>query len=165
MNATKTIIASIVTAAVVMAIGLAFVPHSTVVQKVGGAPDLSNSPYLDINGYVEWFSQVAMAQGAATTTICSFQQPAASSTIDRVIVRFGGLTTSGLTFSVGTSTTAQGNGSGNLAMGLTAGTGTVYSLSVGQASSTLGSGNFVNVILSGLGTTTGGQCQAKYTQL
>lgn len=171
MNTSKSIIASVVTAIIVVLLGFAILPHSTVIQnpsvmqKVGGAPDLSNSPYIDINGYVEWYSQVAMAQGNATTTLCSFQAPSASSSIDRVLVRFGGITSSAITFSVGTSTTAQGS-TGTLATGVSAGTSTVYSLSVPQASSTpFSAGNFLNVVISSLATTTSGQCMAKFTQL
>lgn len=165
-NILKSIIASAVAGAVVVAIALTFfAPHATVVQqKVGGAPDFSNSPYLTVNGVTEWYSQVGMAQGNATTTVCSFQAPAASTTIQYVTARFGGITSSGITFSIGTSTTAQGS-TGTLLASSVAATGTGYGyLGTSFASTTLSSGNFLNVVISGLATTTGGSCQAEFTQ-
>ena len=165
-NTLKSIIASAVAGAVVVAIALTvFAPHATVIQqKVGGAPDFSNSPYLTVNGITEWYSQAQMAQGNATTTVCSFQAPAASSTIQYVSARFGGITTSGITFSIGTSTTAQGS-TGTLLTGATAATSSAFGfLGNNFASTSISAGQFLNVVISGLATTTGGSCQAEFTQ-
>ncbi len=173
-NILKSIVASVVAAVVVVVIALSYsAPHTTtVVPRAGGAPDLSNSPYLNVNGTIDWYSQVAMPNNAvssgATTTVCSFQSPVAgtngSAALRAVSVRFGNQPTSGITFSIGTSTTAQGS-SGTLVTGASAATSTGYYLPVTTTSTdVIASSTFTNVVLSGLASTTGGTCLAEFTQ-
>lgn len=182
-NNSKYILGSGVIIAIVLACAALFsMSHSTTsptvnpvktVTLAGGAPDLSNSPYLDVNGVVEWYSQANIPSGAgltapATTTICSFQSPVANSTtgsafMQSVSVRFGGQSTSGVTFSVGTSTSPAGI-TGTLVSGIATATSTGYFLLGTQGDATIASTTYTNVVLSGLASTTGGLCQAEFTQ-
>lgn len=165
-NIIKSIIASAVAGAVVVVVALtAFAPTATVTNNQtvvkGTTPEIS-SPYLSVNGVVEWFSQVPMASGAATTTICSIQAPTASSSISSVSVRFGGISSSTDTFTIGTSTTITGV-AGALASTITAATSSGYYYR-GTGIVNLNTGEYINVNLAGLATTTGGYCLARFVQ-
>lgn len=165
----KSIVTSVVAAIVVVAafFGITGGVHTTVQPAPivrGASSDFSNVPYLNVNGITEWYSSMPIRQGNATTTICSFPAPSASSTVQFVSVRFGGITSSGIKIDIGTSTTAQGTTT-NLVTQATAATSSASGWKSGQfAQSIINSGEFLNVVTSALATTTGGYCQAEFTQ-
>ena len=163
MNKTLKIIISAVVALVIVVLCVSLVNKS--VPLAGGNPDFSNSPYLVVNGSVEWFSQSAMVSGAVSTTtgtaICSIQAPTASSSITNVSVRFGTVSTS-TTYTIGTSTVAT-TAPGVLATGTaTAGAGYYFK---GLQDQILNSGEYINVVMATTSSTLrGGQCQARFMQ-
>ena len=79
MNLTKSIVASVLTAVVVLGVAIGFYHPTSTQTLVKGAPDLSNSQTLNVNGVTEWYFSAPMK--TATSTVCSFLAPTGSSTI------------------------------------------------------------------------------------
>ncbi len=111
MNLTKTLGVSVISAAVIALIaGVIFHKTTTVVQQlpapatevVRGAPDLSNSPYININGHLTWEASVTMR--TASTSLCNLNVPLGTSTLAYAGWDVYGATSSAAFIDFGTST-------------------------------------------------------------
>lgn len=115
-NLTKTIITSIIAAIVVVGVALSVFHTSsttTVVQQPsnivkGTSPEVS-SPYFIVNGMTTWHQ--TMAINTASSTLCTFQAPVASSTIQYVSIRItGNSNPNNLEIDISTTTTYVNSG-------------------------------------------------------
>ncbi len=157
----------LVVGVIVIAIAVTiFALNSKTKQIVAGAsPDFSNSPYLTVNGVTTWYSQVAMQNGISTTTVCSFQNPnAATSTIEYLSIRGGGVPVASYTIDVGTSTGSTGTSSALVSASTLATSTTIGWIPSTFAGSQILPGQYVNFVANKLATTTGGYCLAKFIQ-
>ena len=78
--------------ALLVAIGSFFVKNTVVekaVQTFGGTSPEFSSPYLQINGVREWYVNVPTAD-LTSSTLCSIQSPAATSTLVHSSFRIAG---------------------------------------------------------------------------
>jgi hypothetical protein len=166
---TKTIITSIVCAIIV--VGLALVVYqpkavttSTTIDKtrtiVGGTSPEFASQYMVYNGITHWYFSSAMR--TATTTLCSFPAPTASSTISYLSYRvFGNSGTAGA-IDVGTSTAITGTSTNLLISAVTAGTSTGFGyIPTTYANSVLQGNQYINFVTNTLAASTTGSCQVE----
>lgn len=153
-------------------------PVTKTTRVAGGAPDLSNSPYLTVNGVTEWYSQQPMVSNYSTTTVCSIANPTpatsfwtSSSTLQYVSARFGATpsassTTVIPTFWIATSTNPYGTTTATAPMY----TGTVGTSTAGGwipttwGGGVMGTTTYTLVITNVLTPIIGGLCQEEFTQ-
>lgn len=88
MNTQKVLIALAVV--VVLGLGVTFPRGNTVVERITqlgavSSPEL-NSPFWSVNGVTSFYSRAKMRQ--ATSTLCSFKSPTATSTLDHLTAIF-----------------------------------------------------------------------------
>lgn len=80
-----------VTVAVLLVLGVTFPKGNTVVERITtqlgavSGPDI-NGPYISVNGVATWSERQAMKQ--ATSTLCAFKSPSASSTLEFLSASF-----------------------------------------------------------------------------
>jgi hypothetical protein len=166
MNKTLKIIISAVVALVIVVLCVSLVNKNTKTVVVGGAPDLSNSPYLIVNGVTKWFTNVPMVYDASKKAVCSIQNPVpstASSTLEYVSLRFNSVSTS-TTYTLATSTSATATSSATTLSTGTAATGATDGwIPTTWASGALATSTYVDVILAAT-STLNGTCQAVFLQ-
>lgn len=180
MNIIKNSIASAVIAVVAVLVGFSiYHPSSTnTVERIAGGttPEVS-SPYFIINGVTNWYYTETMR--TATTSLCTFQAPTGTSTLEYVSFHINQATTTAALIDIATSTNNFGTTTAN-SLYLTA-----YSLPAGSAQGTQWNGAagnqsayliyspasaplYVNVLTEGAGQngyTIGGTCSAVFDSI
>lgn len=181
MNNIKTTIISVVASIVIVVAGLAvYHPSNTIVQESapvqetvkGTIPEFS-SPYIAINGVTQWYYSEQMK--TATTTLCSFQAPTGTSTLEYLAWDINQGTSTSALIDIGTSVNPSGatalitggssvgsNAKGSL---LYSTNGTSTNLTSFNSNPTSNLVQYANVITEGAGQagyTYGGQCYAVF---
>lgn len=138
----------------------------------GTGPEIS-SPYLKVNGVTQWYYSIAMK--AATTTLCSFQAPVGTSTLEYVAWDITQGTSTAATIDIGSSANPAGTTT-DIVVGTSVASNAQGSIlySAGGTSTPAVSFNsnpasqfnqYLNVVTAGAGLagyTYGGQCYAVF---
>jgi hypothetical protein len=106
MNTQKVLIGLAVV--VVLGLGMTFPRGNTVVERITqlgavASPDV-NGPYLSVNGVASFYDRATMKQ--ATSTLCSFRSPAATSSLFSFSADFTFLPTYATVYALGNDPTA-----------------------------------------------------------
>lgn len=168
MNITKTIGVAL-TILVIGVAGLLVGSHSVKAPQSGGlsSPDISSS-YLSWGGVTEWHYRTAMNTTTATTTICSFPTPPATSTLQFATAIGPGATTTyqiewGYAANTGATTTSLGKYTQTTA-------GNNISLVASSTATDNGivtPNNFINLKIGGIGgaNVAAGICEVGFRQI